>query len=345
MKTKLLVSVLLLAAVSVTAQPARREGSKSTGNTKTVEKKESSGTTVQRSGSKTTTGTSTKSSYTGGRQNTQSNSENRRTTTTGSSVSRSSSTSQSNNHSSTTQRRSGSTQTYSNGTTVTKENRSTSTDRRTGGYSDQNRESSGSGTIRYDERRHASTTIVPAGRSNEKNPNRNTSDWRYVSRHTRVGHPVVVNTAPPRPIAERRVMYPYHRPVYVDIYWTSTLRDDYIRWYPDYSYWHFHIGSRIATASAYDADLYVGEVARIYGETHEIYYSLDNDEYYLYFGADYPYHDFSVVIPGWVARAFSDRPLMYFQGQGVIVTGLVTAYDGRPEIMVKQPSQITRYYY
>lgn len=190
-----------------------------------------------------------------------------------------------------------------------------------------------------------------SGHTVQSNNNRNANvDSRVVERryatsdHRRVetNHKVYVN--PPRPIEYRREHEVYRRPVYVDIYWTEGFRHDYYTWYPEYRYWNRNIGTRIETISAYDAYDYIGDVARIYGKVYDIDYSYENDEYYLYFGYYFPYQDFSAVVPGWIAREFSHKPRKFFLGRHIAITGLVTIYDDRPEIEVRRPGQIDRYY-
>jgi len=187
-------------------------------------------------------------------------------------------------------------------------------------------------------------TVVYNGQTRVINVNERINDRRYYSNHVHYRHPVKVYTAPPVSVEVRRVKYPYRPPVYIDIYWTSDMYREYRAWYPEYCCWDYPIGYRIETVSAYDAIYYVGDIARVFGKVHEVYYAYENDEYYLYFGAPYPYQDFSAIVPGWVAREFSRRPLRWFQNRHVAITGLVTVYEGKPEILVKRPSQIDRYY-
>ena len=63
----------------------------------------------------------------------------------------------------------------------------------------------------------------------------------------------------------------------------------------------------------------------------------------MYFGGSYPYQDFTVVLPGSYARRFNRNPEMYFAGRYIWVTGLVSTFDGKPEIMVMRKSQVHLY--
>jgi hypothetical protein len=141
----------------------------------------------------------------------------------------------------------------------------------------------------------------------------------------------------------RAVHYVYREPVHVDIYWTRDMYRHYVEMYPEVRYWNYTIGYRINTTSAYFADYYIGEVMNVYGQVNDIFYAAETDEYFLYFGAYYPYHDFTVVMPGYIARQYSNRPMQYFLNQYINVTGLITMYDGKPEIVVKRNFQFNVY--
>jgi hypothetical protein len=156
-------------------------------------------------------------------------------------------------------------------------------------------------------------------------------------------HREAINVNRPRSLDYRRIHYPYRMPVNINIYWTSRMYREYILIYPEYRYWYYPIGYRIRTASAYDAFYYVGDVINIYGRVHEVWYSWQTDEYFLYFGAQYPYHDFSVIIPGSKARRFSHRPEIFFEGRHIWVTGLVSLHDGKPEMIIRKKHQIHPY--
>jgi len=57
----------------------------------------------------------------------------------------------------------------------------------------------------------------------------------------------------------------------------------------------------------------------------------------------YPYHNFSVVVPGRKARQFNRNPEIFFQGRYIWVTGLISLYDGKPEMVVRKKHQIHLY--
>lgn len=156
-------------------------------------------------------------------------------------------------------------------------------------------------------------------------------------------HTVVHKSYRPVPVEVRRVKYPYRAPVRAEVIWTIDLSRRFEVYYPHYRPYRYHVGMRLASVSAYDAYDFVGEIARVYGRVAETYYSPETDEYFLYLGDYYPYHDFSVVVPGREARDFSRRPERYFDRQYIEVTGLISRFEGKPEMVIKRSSQIGVY--
>jgi hypothetical protein len=147
----------------------------------------------------------------------------------------------------------------------------------------------------------------------------------------------------PSPVEYRKIHHPYRVPVHVDVIWTQRMYYDYRMIYPDYRYWYYPYGYRIRTISAYDALYYTGEIVNVYGMVTEAWYSWKTDEYILYFGARFPYQDFSVIIPGKKARQFSRRPDTFFEGRYIWVTGLISLHNGQPEMVVMKKQQIHLY--
>jgi len=145
------------------------------------------------------------------------------------------------------------------------------------------------------------------------------------------------------PLEIRRARFPFRAPLRAEIIWSSSMYNDFRIYYPEVSYWRYPIGHRIVIASAYDSRTYIGEVANIYGRVAETYYNRETDEYSLYLGDNFPYHDFSVVIPGYEARLFSETPEYYFANTNISVTGYVSNFEGKPEIQVHRASQIAVY--
>jgi len=117
----------------------------------------------------------------------------------------------------------------------------------------------------------------------------------------------------------------------------------YRRYYPHFELWYYPMGYRINTISAFEADAYIGEVARVYGKIYESWYSRKNDEYYLYIGGPFPYQDFTIILDGRDARKYSWSPHRYFTDRYISVTGLISSFDGKPEMIIKNRSQIELY--
>jgi len=152
----------------------------------------------------------------------------------------------------------------------------------------------------------------------------------------------------------RKVNFHYHHdtylhnyhvlyyPTYNNIYWTRHMYRNYRRWYPDYT-WNYRYGYRIQTISVFDTKYMLGEVANVYGRVYATWYNKETNDYLLFFGGDYPYQQFTVVLPARIARKFSWRPERYFLGEHITITGLITTYDGSPEIVVKDRHQIGVY--
>jgi hypothetical protein len=383
MKTKILVTVLMLITVAAFAQSERREGSSNSNgrsrNQSVEEKKKTTDQTVKTdnndrnsSSEKQRTVKETPNRTTGSESSTRENnrSNERSNTVSGNSNERNNGNNSRVNTGNSENRRSengggvktetrrdanNNGRTVSSGRTETGNgNQSGTQQRENGGEGRRVQEQGGNdqgggrnenaGRSENSPRNHDNGNVTTTNNRNAQVDSRVTERRYATGSHARVEthHNVYVN--PPRPVEYRRVHEPYRRPVYVDIYWTAGIRDEYYGWYPEYRYWNRNIGSRIETISAYDAYDYIGDVARIYGRVTDVDYNYQNDEYYFYFGSYYPYQDFSAVVPGWVAREFSHKPRRFFLGRHISVTGLVTIYDDRPEILVRRPSQIDRYY-
>ena len=131
-------------------------------------------------------------------------------------------------------------------------------------------------------------------------------------------------------------------PTYGNIYWTRNMYRDYHRWYPGYR-WSYSYGHRINTISIWDVKYNLGEVAMVYGRVYATWHNNETDDFLLFFGGDFPYQQFTAVVPGYIARKYSWRPERFFLGEHVTITGLITTYDGSPEIVVKNKRQLSLY--
>ena len=180
----------------------------------------------------------------------------------------------------------------------------------------------------------------------------NTRTSSSVSRHR-------ANTTTHRHQANRNTTYTYHKvhskkynhavrydyriPVHIDVIWTSDMHRHYLNMYPNHHHWNHHYGYRIASVPAYKAGYFIGDVKNVYGRITDVFYSRESEEYLLYVGRYYPNQHFTIVVPGNIARRQSHRPGYYYMNQYVKVTGLITIFEGKPEIVVMRNSQINVY--
>jgi micrococcal nuclease len=61
----------------------------------------------------------------------------------------------------------------------------------------------------------------------------------------------------------------------------------------------------------------------------------------LHIGKPYPEHAFTVVIRGADRGKFDGAPEDIYRGKEVCVTGMIVEHRGKPQIVVKDPSQIS----
>jgi hypothetical protein len=149
-----------------------------------------------------------------------------------------------------------------------------------------------------------------------------------------------------QPIEYRRIHYQYRAPRIVYISYTNYIYNDFMVFYPDHYYYinlSFTRNRRISALSAYDAMFHIGEVRKVYGIVSEVYYSELDDIYYLYMGAPFPYHDFSVIIEGHDYRRHRFPSIFRLEGRHIWSLGLITEFDGKPEMLIRKPYQLGIY--
>lgn len=147
----------------------------------------------------------------------------------------------------------------------------------------------------------------------------------------------------PLPLDMRRERYSYRQPTYYQLIWTPNLMNRFMYYYPGYTSWDFDYGNEIETISSYDVNYYVGTVKRVYGKVEEVYYSREDQNYILYLGARFPFHDLSIVIPRQVARQISAYPEWFFRGEYVWLVGLIELWEDKPEMVIRDEEQIRTY--
>ena len=101
------------------------------------------------------------------------------------------------------------------------------------------------------------------------------------------------------------------------------------------------VASIIAQSSNYtavEAAKHVGETATITGAVDGVHQS-GKGNIFLNMGGKYPNQAFTAFIPSSSAAQFSN-PQQY-EGKTVSVSGKISLYKGKPEIIVNSPSQIS----
>jgi DNA/RNA endonuclease YhcR with UshA esterase domain len=88
-----------------------------------------------------------------------------------------------------------------------------------------------------------------------------------------------------------------------------------------------------------EAAKHVGETATVKGMVDGFHQS-GKGNIFLNMGGKYPNQSFTAFIPSGSAGQFSN-PQQY-DGRTVSVTGKIELYKGKPEIIVRSPSQITQ---
>ena len=90
-----------------------------------------------------------------------------------------------------------------------------------------------------------------------------------------------------------------------------------------------------------DAVNHIGEQAEICGKVASATYSTRSNgkPTFLNLGIAFPNHVFTVVVWGYVRPKFSYSPES-LEGKTICVQGLISEYQGKPQIVVSGPSQL-----
>ena len=91
------------------------------------------------------------------------------------------------------------------------------------------------------------------------------------------------------------------------------------------------------TYTAAEAASHIGEHATVTDKVDGVHQS-GKGNIFLNLGGKYPNQAFTAFIPAKSAAQFSD--FQQYEGRTVAVTGKITLYHGKPEIVVTSPSQI-----
>lgn len=107
--------------------------------------------------------------------------------------------------------------------------------------------------------------------------------------------------------------------------------------------YHHYVNRPLRLLSGNTAQYHVGEIASVFGRVYETYYDEVNQEFHMSFGAPYPRQDFTVVVTGREARRMNRIRPGYYIGQDFVVSGLITRFNEKPEIIVRYRNQIKKY--
>lgn len=97
------------------------------------------------------------------------------------------------------------------------------------------------------------------------------------------------------------------------------------------------------TYTAREAADHVGEAARVCGTVADAAYRprIGGSPTFLNFGAPHPDADFTVVIWSEARARFDVAPEAAFRGRRICVAGRIREHEGRPQIVLEHPSQVT----
>ncbi|HKK10150.1 MAG TPA: hypothetical protein VJ939_04900, partial [Bacteroidales bacterium] len=128
---------------------------------------------------------------------------------------------------------------------------------------------------------------------------------------------------------------PHHR-----IMFRHSWFNFYVNYFPRYS---IRYNRYVDVIPGDVARYHVGDLKVVYGRVYETYYDPRAEEFYLYFGAPYPGQDLTVVVTGRDARRLSRKHASYFIGWDFSVAGLISSWDGKPEIVINDKNQLNRF--
>src|SRR4029450_2707880 len=98
------------------------------------------------------------------------------------------------------------------------------------------------------------------------------------------------------------------------------------------------IAQALPTYTAQEASKHVGETAVITGEVEDVH-QTGKENVILTMAGKYPNQVFTVFIPATTAGKFP-HPEQY-KGETIVVSGKITLYHGKPEIIVMSSNQLT----
>lgn len=96
------------------------------------------------------------------------------------------------------------------------------------------------------------------------------------------------------------------------------------------------------TISPEDAAKFIGQQKTVCGKVASTHFAAKSKGQPTFVNLDkaYPNQIFTVLIWGSDRGKFEKPPETLYSGKEICVTGMIQSYQGRPEIVVKEPSQI-----
>jgi micrococcal nuclease len=96
------------------------------------------------------------------------------------------------------------------------------------------------------------------------------------------------------------------------------------------------------TITPEDAAKFIGQQKTVCGKVASTHFASKSKGQPTFINLDKPYPNqvFTVLIWGSDRGKFEKPPETLYSGKEICVTGMIQTYQGRPEIVVKEPSQI-----
>jgi len=94
------------------------------------------------------------------------------------------------------------------------------------------------------------------------------------------------------------------------------------------------------TITPEDAAKFIGQQKTVCGQVASAHYDAKSKCTLLNLDKPSPNHVFTAYIGGSDRGKFEKPPEELYYGKAICVTGMIELYQGRPEIIVKEPSQI-----
>jgi DNA/RNA endonuclease YhcR with UshA esterase domain len=98
------------------------------------------------------------------------------------------------------------------------------------------------------------------------------------------------------------------------------------------------VGKDVPEYTALESAKHIGETATVTDKVDDVY-QAKGGSVFLHMGGKHPNESFTVFIPTASASAFSDFKV--YEGKTITVSGKIEEHQGKPEIVVKSPAQIT----